>query len=587
MKKRNAISNEYKWDLTQLCQNDEDFYEKCKTIEKSMGKFEKYKGKLNNKKIIWNYLKESEAFDNLLNEVALYAHCRNDEDLSNETSNKLVAKFSLLYEKICELFAFVSIELHKLSDELLDDIILDKKFKDYDKMFKDIKKHKKHQLDDEVEKFISSMNFLDGYSENMEKFTDVNLKFDDIKDSKGKSHKLDSSLYGVYIANKDRELRKNAIIETHKKYGENIDFLASNYISSVKQDCFFAKQRKYSSAFEASMENEGVNYAVYKSLIKAVRNNLPLLFKYFDKKQKLLGLKNFYNYDASAPISQKFDKKYSFEQAIDIIKKALAPLGVEYGDLIDKAVKEKWIDVFPNEGKRSGAYSTCIFGKNPYVLTNYTDRYEDMSTLAHELGHAMHSYFSNKNQPEPKASYEIFVAEIASTTNEMLLVSYMLENAKTKQEKQEFANLVFSNAKSTIFRQAMFAEFEEKIHNMQEQEIPLTKSDLNNVYYDLNKIYYGKKVKLVKEIQYEWARIPHFFTPFYVYKYAVGLLCAYNFTRRILNKENGAVEDYLKFLSSGGKDTPIQILKEAHCDVEDPNTFEKGFGYLKNMFQYL
>ena len=587
MKKRSQIKDNYKWDLSIFCKNDDDFYQKCDKIEKKLPSFEKYKGKLKDKEIIWKYLQESEQFDKDYNDIVCYAYRRRDEDLSDEKANNMVERLNNLMTKTSESLSFVSIELYALPNKLLDDIISDKKFEDYDKMFKDIKKEKKHRLPDEVEKFISGMNFLDGYDENMGKFADVDLKFDDILDSKGKKHKLDASLYGGYINSADRELRKNAFIETHEKFGDYIDFLASNYASQVKMDCFFARKRKYDSALDCAVENEGVSKEVYQSLISSVHKNLPLLFDYFDKKRKLLGLKDFYNYDSGAPLSNKASKKYTYEQAMDLLRQALSPLGEEYVKLLRRAQDERWIDVFPNEHKRSGAYSTSVYRKNPLVLTNFAGEYEDVSTLAHELGHAMHSYFSDKTQKEPKAYYKIFLAEIASTTNELLLAMYMIENAKKKEDKRKYANIVLNNAKATIYRQAMFAEFEEKTHDAQEKEMPLTKQFLSKTYFELNKIYFGKKVKLAKEVQYEWARIPHFFSSFYVYKYAVGMLCACNFVQRILSKEKGALEDYMHFLSSGGKDTPLNILKEAHCDVEDKKTFEKGFEFLKEIYKYI
>ena len=587
MKKRRQIDEKYKWDLTQLCKDEDDFYKKCKKVENNIKNFDKYRGKLNSKKTILSYLEESKEFDKPYMEVMLYATRKRDEDLTDEKANNMVEKINFLGEKISENFSFVSIELHKLSDEMLDDIIKDKDFSEYDKMFKDIKKSKKHMLPDEVEKFISGMNFLDGYDENMGKFTDVDLKFEDILDSHGKKHKLNCATYSNYLSSADRELRKNAFIKTHKRFGEFIDFLSSNYASQVKTDCFFAKRRKYPSALDAAFEDEGVSRKVYESLIASVHDALPLLFKYFEKKRSILGLKDLYNYDANAPITQKGEKRYSYEKGMELVKEGLSPLGEEYISLLDRAQNERWIDVFPNEGKRSGAYSIGIYGKTPYVLTNFDGKYQDVSTLAHELGHAMHTYFSNKNQKEAKADYEIFVAEIASLTNEMLLAMFMIENGKTKEEKREYANMVWGMAKSTIFRQAMFAEFEEKVHDAQEKEVPLTKQFLSKTYFDLNKTYFGKKVKLAKEVQYEWARIPHFFSAFYVYKYALGMLCACNFVQRILSKEKGALEDYMHFLSSGGKDTPLNILKEAHCDVEDKKTFEKGFEFLKEIFKYI
>ncbi len=587
MKKRKDIAENYKWDLSEYCTSDEDFYEKCKKIESLIPKIEKFKGKLNNKKDILAYLKESKTLDQLGSDAGIYCNSRLNTDLSDRKANEMNEHLSFLGQKLSERTVFVDNEIYALSDELLDDIIADKAFKDYDKYFKDIKSFKKHILHPEVENFLSGVNFFGTFYSNMKKFTDVNLKFDDIKDSKGKAHKLDSSLYGLYLRDKDRELRKNCIIETHKKYGDNIDFLANNYVGYLKKDCYMARARKFDSALACALDEEDVTKQVYSSLIKAVRENLPILFKYFEIKKKKLGLKDFYNYDASAPMNKSPAKKYSYQEAISLIKNAVAPLGEEYVSLIQRAYDERWIDAMPNENKRSGAYEICGYLRHPLVLTNFNGTYDSVTTLAHELGHAMHSYFSNKNQPKPKTDIMIFVAEIASTTNEMLLIHHLLNNTTNKNERSALANIIFDDAKATIYRQTMFAEFEERAHALIEENKPVTKDTLNELYFDLNKTYFGKRVKLVKEIQYEWARIPHFFTSFYVYKYAVGLLCAMYFTNSILKGEEGAVERYLGFLSSGGKDTPINILKEAGCDVEDPKTFESSFEYLKSLLKEL
>jgi oligoendopeptidase F len=365
-------------------------------------------------------------------------------------------------------------------------------------------------------------------------------------------------------------------------FGKYINFLATNYINDVKANCYFAKVRSYPSVLSSALFNEEVSEKVYKTLIENVHKNLPILFDYFKIKQKELRLKDFYIYDVMADTKKKSSQKYTYDEAIELIKKAVAPLREEYVSLIQRAKDEKWIDVMPNQNKRSGAYETSIYDTHPYVLTNFEGDMDSVFTLIHELGHAMHSYFSNKNQPRAKAGYTIFLAEIASTTNEMLLVNYLLEHSNSKDEKISLLNKLFDEVKSTLFRQTMFAEFEEKVHAMQENGDSLTKDKLCDLYYGLNKTYFGK-TKLVDEIKYEWARIPHFFSAFYVYKYATGMICAINFANRILSNEKDALKDYFKFLSAGDSDTPINILKNSGCDLESSVPFDNCFEYLKNM----
>ncbi len=582
MKKRSQISSNYKWDIDCLCKDEKTFEQQLNKISKIIPEFKKFEGKLDNKDTIWEYLSFSEKFDKIFEPIILYIYLKRDEQLDNEKSNFLYQKVQNLNQKLSMIVSPLSNQIHKLPDQLIDSIITDKKFKDYKRMFESIKKDKPHILSDDQENLLSGMNFF-GYSSVMRNLSDVDFKFDDIADSKGKKHKFDQSQYGVYVRSKDRELRKNAFACLNGKYGQYINTFASNYINKVKFDCYFAKIRKYSSALNEALFDEEIDRKVYDTLIDKVHKNLPVLFRYFNLKKKILNIKDFYIYDHMAALPQAKSKKYTYNEAIDLLKKALSPLGEEYVSLLQKAKDERWIDVMPNENKRSGAYENAIYDYHPFVLCNFVEDIDSIFTLAHELGHAMHSYFSNKAQSRPLSAYTIFLAEIASTTNEMLLLNYLLKNAKGS-ERFSLYNKLFEDVKSTIFRQTMFAEFEADIHKMHEEDKPLTKDVLCNHYFDLNKKYFGK-VKLIKEIAFEWARIPHFFTEFYVYKYATGLICAINFAQRILNNEKGALEDYYRFLSAGCSDTPTNILKKSNCDLESGEAYNVAFKYLENMMK--
>lgn len=584
MKKRSEIENKYKWDLSPLCTSDEEFYSRLEKIKKQMPKFLEYKGKLNTKENIWDYICFDKEFSKELHLIYQYAHLKECEELSNTKSKEMTQTLSSVLSKFSYDTSFVTNEFHSLSDEFLDDIASDPKFKDYDKMFRDIKEDKKHILSEKEEQLLSGMDFLGGFSDNMESLADVDLDFGEIEDSKGNKYPLSQSTYGKYVRSQDRTLRKNAITQLNGQFGKHINMLASNYISEVKANCYFAKVRHYPSALARALEGEEVEPIVYQTLTKQVENNLPLLFDYFKFKQQQMGLKECYIYDTQAEFIVGDNKKtYSYYEAIELIKKAVAPLGEEYVSLVQKAKDERWIDVFPNKDKRSGAFASSIYYTHPYVLTNFEGELDDVFTLAHELGHAMHYHYSNKNQPSSKADYTIFLAEIASTTNEMLLANYLLNNSTSIEEKKSIFNKIFDDVKSTIFRQTMFAKFEEMAHSLHEKDVPLTKDRLCEEYYKLVQKYFGKDVKLIDEIKYEWARIPHFFTSFYVYKYATGLICAISFANRILSGEKGAVEDYFKFLSAGGSDTPMNILKNSNCDITQEKTFTTCFDYLTNM----
>ncbi len=584
MKTRNQINDNFKWDLSPLCSSDEDFYKGLEKVNGYIKKFKNFENKLNNKETILKFFKLDEEFDDLIEPLYMYVHLKHDEILSDRKRNEMSEKISHILSELSVETSFVTTELHELPDEIIDDILQDKRFKDYDRMFENIKKEKIHMLSKEEEKLLAGMSFLGGFSSNMRNLSDVDITFEKVKDSKGKDLELNHSNYSVYLRSKDRELRKNTMTVLNGTYGKFINTLANNYINEVKQNCYFAKVRKYKSALDEALQDEEVSKKVYDTLIQSVNKNLDVLFDYFKLKKKILGLDNFYIYDCMAEIDKNKGKKYSYDQAIEIIMEAVAPLGSEYVNLIKQAKDNRWIDVYPNKDKRSGAYESGIYGYHPYVLTNFEGDLDSVFTLAHELGHAMHTHFSNNNQPRTKASYTIFLAEIASTTNEILLINYFLKRSNSKNEKLYLLNKLFDEVKGTIFRQTMFAEFEEHVHSSYEKAEALTKDGLCEYYYNLNKKYFGS-VKLIKEIQYEWARIPHFFTAFYVYKYATGMICAITFVNKILEKGEEAVRDYYKFLTAGASDTPNNILKKANCNLEDEKTFDECFAYLKNLIK--
>ena len=584
MKKRNEIEEKYTWDLSKLCSGKEEFYKNTKQINEFLPKIKAFEGKLNNKESILQYLKLEEEFTNFVEPVALYCQLKSVEVLSDSERQEMKQVLSSVLNNVSIETSFVASELNKLSNSQLDDIINDKRFKDYDRVFENIKKNKKHMLSKAEEKLLSGMNFLSGFSSNMDMLSDVDMKFGSIKDSKGKLYELNHSSYSSLVRSGDRKLRKLAFEKMNGAYGKYINTFANNYISEVKANSYFAKVRKYKNALERELDNDEVDKKVYTTLLKQVERNLDLLFDYFSVKGTALGLKSLYIYDTLADVGKISEKKYTFDEAIALIKRAVSPLGEEYVSLVQQAKDQRWIDVYPNEDKSSGAFETGIYNYHPFVMTNFDGSLDDVFTLAHELGHAMHTYFSNKAQPQPKADYPIFLAEIASTANEMLLINYLLSSAKDKQNKIALYNKLFDQVKGTIFRQTMFSEFEEKVHKIYDSGEALTKDVLCGIYFVLNRKYFGS-VKLIDQIKYEWARIPHFFNAFYVFKYATGLISAITFTNKILSQEQDAVDNYLNFLSSGSSKNPVQILKECGCDLTDEKTFDSCFSYLKNMLQ--
>ena len=586
MKKREEIEEKFKWDLTKFCKSNDDFYKRLNKLKNKIKTISTFEGKLENDEELFNCLECETALSKEFGFLYLYANLCKKTDNANTVANEMCEKINSLQTTFAVATTFIDVEVSKLSDEKLKTLQKEKKFKDYKRYFEGILRHKKHILPKNEENLLSHLGeFTDGFSENFDVFSDVDLKFGDILDSKGKKHALNQSNYTLFAESEDRTLRKNAFKRMNGKFGEFINFLSNNYINEVKELCVFSKLRKYPSALAGSIYNEEASEKVYKLLIKKVRENVKIMEDFFDIKRQMLNLDTVAVYDTFAPIVKDVDKKFTFDEAIELIKNAVQVLGGDYVKLIDRAVNERWIDVYPNENKDSGAFSWGCYGATPVVLTNFEGNLSSVFTLAHELGHAMHSFLSDKNQPYQTAGYVIFVAEVASTTNEMLLLNYLLARAKTKEEKMFYYNHFLVDVRSTIFRQTMFSEFEEFVHAEYEKGVPLTRELLCKKYQELNNFYHGKSVEQIDEMQFEWARIPHFYSHFYVYKYATGLICAVNIANKLVNHDENQKEKYLKFLSSGSIKSPIALLKSCGCDLEKEEIYDDVFAVCKDFIR--
>ena len=588
LKERKDIDAKYKWDLTDYYANDTEY-------EKALNKFlneykdiEKYNGKLTTKETILECFKFGDKLDEQLERLYVYASISRDEDVSVEKNQQRYGRIRNIandYEMAC---SFLTPQLSSLSDEFLSELINDKNFENYNKLLKDILKDKPHILSEKEEKLLSSVsNFAGDFKLNFSNFENGDLEFKEIEDGKGNKLPMNQSVASIYLTDEDKILRKNAFKELNGAFGRYNNFLTSNYIASVKKDIFYAKTRNFNSAIEKALFYEDVDKKVYYTLLDSVNKFLNLEYRFFKLKEKMLGVEKISVADMRINPLKEVDTEYSFEDGFALVCKALSPLGEEYINNLKKLKDNNKIDVMPNKGKCTGAYMTSAYGCSPVVLTNFMGKFNDVSTIAHELGHAMHSYNSDKNQPINKAGYTIFLAEIASTVNECLLNRYMLDNATTKEEKIYYLNEFLSTFHATVFRQTMFAEFEEKIHTMCENNEGVSTTVVNEVYLGLVKRYFGKDVEIYDEIKYEWSRIPHFFTAFYVYKYATGLISAIAICNKILSNEENAVENYYKFLSLGGSMDPLSILSIAGVDLKDEKTFENSFKYVENYLDEL
>ena len=417
---------------------------------------------------------------------------------------------------------------------------------------------------------------FNNHYETYELLKDSDLTFGYIEDEEGKKVELTCSNYSLYIESKNREVRKNAFQTLYKTYKQFINTFASTLSGNINENITIAKIKKYNSTLEWCLYPDEIKEEVYNNLIKTVNNNLDILFKYYDLKKEVLKLDELHLYDIYTPIVSEFTKKYPFEEGKQLVLDALSILGEDYIEVLKKGINNHWIDVYPTKAKRTGAYSGGCYDTEPYLLLNYQEQYNDISTLAHEAGHSMHSYYTRTNNPYQYGDYAIFVAEVASTVNEILLAKHLLEVSTEKEEKLFILDNLMNLFKGTIYRQTMFAEFEQSIYKDAEEDIPLTADYLSNKYYQLNKKYFGENVFVDEEVQYEWSRIPHFFYNFYVYKYATGISAACQIVNNILNNKENAVENYKKFLSCGSILNPIDSLKLAGVDLTKKEVIESA-----------
>lgn len=576
MKLREEIEEKYKWDLSDYFANEkewENIFEELKNSYKNVLKFENH---LNNKENILKCFELENDISYKMGLLYVYASLKVKEDSTNSASQNLLNKIEKLSTQIDEAYSFISVEIKELSDEFINELILDDNFKDYDLYFKNILKNRKHMLSKSEEKLLAGTDEFSGqFSSIFDKIDTADIKFDDIVDSNGKVYEMNNSLYQKYAQSSDRVLRKNAYISMNGAYGKLNHTLSEIYMGNVKSDCFYARIRHFNSSLEASLYAEDVDKSVYDSLIQSVNANIGVFHRFFEIKRKTMGFDKLAVYDMRVGTLEN-EKEYSYDEAYEIVLDALNVLGADYTDVLKSAKEHRWIDVFANQGKDTGAFSWGFYGKHPVVLLNFENTITDLFTLGHELGHSMHTYYSNLNQPIQKAGYEIFVAEVASTVNEMLIINYLLKKSTTKEEKIYYYDYLFKMFYSTIFRQTLFAEFEEHIHSCYEKGEDTTTKALDDYYYNLNKKYFNQ-VELVDEIKYEWSRIPHFYSSFYVYKYATGLISAFYIANQIFSGDRQTLEGYRKFLTLGATKPPVELLKVAGVDLSKKETFNYVF----------
>ena len=584
---RSEISDDYKWDLSSLFKNIDEFQKAYDDVFKLVDEVYKFKGQIMTEKL-YDFYKKYEELDRLSDQVFMYARLICDTDTSDPNGQKLKMQVDKMEEIISDKLSFVSSEMLDIDyKDVLKLIEKDKRLEEYrfdlEKMFR----YKEHTLSESEEAIITkACNAFGTGDEVFYNLDNADINLGKIEDENGNLVELTNSNYGKYLGSIDRNVRISAFNNMYQYFKGLKNSIAACLKGNIKENFFISDVKKFESPLSMSLYSDNIDISVYKNLINTIHDNLDLMYDYMDLRKKILGLDELHMYDLHVDLIKEKPKKVPFEEGKKIIFEALKPLGKQYLDDLKKAFEEKWIDIYPNKGKKSGAYSWGCYDSKPYLLLNYDDTNDSVSTMIHELGHSMHSYYS-KSQSYFYHNYPIFLAEIASTVNEVLLNDYLYQNAKTKEEKILYLTEFLDKVRTTIFRQTMFAEFEMIMHDKEANNVPLTEEEFSSTYYNLNKLYYGENVVSDEDIKYEWARIPHFYSSFYVYKYATGLAAALAIVSDILSGREGAKEGYLEFLSSGCSDYPLEILKKVGVDMTTPEPIIKSMNMFKEKLEEL
>lgn len=568
--KRSEINREDQWAIEDLYENDEKWQQEYDEIMKLIHVVSDYQGRLNESaNIMLQYLQFSDQLSKLLERVYVYANQRYHEDTANATYQKLSDLASNIMVAANSTTSFAVSEILSIPYERIQNFMKEQpELSVYQRFFELIYRKKEHVLSEKEEKILAEVSELAEAPDTIfSMFNNADLKFGTVTGENGEKVELTHARYSLLLQSKDRRVREEAFMTLYAEYSKYKNMLAATFSANIKQEIFYAKVRKYSSTLAMELSDSNIPVSVYDNLIQAVHEKLPLLHRYVSLRKKVLRLEKLHMYDLYTPMVGNIEMKVPFEEAKRIVKEALAPLGKAYLQILQEGYDKGWIDVYENQGKRSGAYSWGAYGTHPYVLLNYQENLNNVFTLAHEMGHAIHSYYSDLTQPYCYAGYKIFVAEVASTCNEALLIHHLLQSTSDRDKRAYLLNYYLEQFRTTLYRQTMFAEFEKIVHGMQEQGEPLTAQKLCQVYHELNEQYFGVDAVIDEQIDMEWARIPHFYNAFYVYQYATGFSAAIALSNRILQEGEQAVEDYIGFLKGGSSKDPIDLLKGAGVDM--------------------
>ena len=587
---REEIDSKYKWDLSSMFPSDEAFEAGLEELKAYCPKLLAFKGKISTSaQALLEFLQLEDQMNLLLYKIINYAERKSDEDTRVAKYQAYVANATSAYTQVGEATSWFAAELLAIPAESVEKFYAEvPALEFYRRKLNKILNQREHTLSAEEEALLARAEELAVQPTNIfSMFDDADLTFDDAVDSEGKTHKLTSGSFVPLLMDADRVLRESAFKQLYSRFGEFRNTSAAILTSQVKNLQFFSSSRKYASSLEAALAENEIPVEVYNNLIDAVHQNFPAFYKYVDLRKRVMGLDELHFWDVYTPLVDDVDMKFTYEEACDLIVKALAPMGEEYVNLVKKGLESRWVDVYETPGKRSGAYSAGGKGMNPVMLLNFQGGLDDVYTLIHEMGHSLHTYFSSHNQEITYSDYSIFVAEVASTCNEALLSHYLLEHETDPARHAYILNHFLEGFRGTIYRQCMFAEFERDINQMNADGVALNAEVLSERYGKLCAEYFGPGIELDEEIKLEWSRIPHFYYNFYVYQYCIGFSAAIALSQRILSEGEPAVKDYIGYLSGGCSKTPIELLRGAGVDMATPDPVNAALKYFGQLVDQL
>lgn len=589
--KRSEISDEYKWSVKDLYSSDELWNNDYEKALKSTQEKSSFEGCVMDSAdtladALADALSESEKDDYITERLYVYAFMRYYEDTSDGTYQQMSGKAQMLAVKMSEKYSFLVPEIMAADDDKVARFLDSDKIKPYRHLLCDMLAKKEHTCSQKEEKLLAmASQMADSPSDIFSKFNNADVKFGKVHDEHGDEKELTSAGFSVFMESRDRNVRKEAFYALYRQYKSYINTLAASYYGNVKQAVFFANARNYESTLQMYLSGSFIPESVYTNLIDTVNNNLDKMHDYVSLRKKTLGVDELHFYDIYAPLTSDYTVKVSYENAKETVLDALKILGDDYVSQVKKGYESGWVDVYENDGKRSGAFSWGAYGTHPYIFLNYTETLNDIFTLIHETGHAMHTYYSNETQPYTYAGYKIFVAEVASTCNEVILIDYLLKHSRSDEEKKYLYGHYLEQFKGTLFRQTMFAEFEMITHRMAQDGEVLNAESLCGTYKKLNEKYFGKDMVIDEEIAYEWARIPHFYTPFYVYQYATGFSAAVAIATKIINGDKEVLHGYREFLKGGSSMHPIELLSLCKIDMSKPDVIQDALNVFGSLIE--